>query len=321
MRQRERLSMLLKSANRVLANSEGAPFGNGQTYVRCKSGVTIWSDDRSDEGAEVGGDRCKTPSLASPSEGEAAVQDEHGGMRSGETALHCDSIDPGGATVVPIEDADIEAPSTGGNGPSTTGCRGPNAARYTHPIAPPLPQIPSSAMASARPASDLTHKNLAAVEAQLAVEIGPVARVLVAKYAKQADSLASLEALLEPHIPTQAGRDRVKHALAALARAAIRRDDTDLTQTTLRTLQQHQPRQREGPTSLDKHRGAPTLEQVRVAGAKLATYVGPIAHVIAKREAESVIDLDTLLQRLADSIRNDADRKGFQRACGDIRHL
>jgi serine/threonine-protein kinase len=62
----------------------------------------------------------------------------------------------------------------------------------------------------------------------------------------------------------------------------------------------------------------PTPQQIQAAGAKLAAYLGPIAHVIAKREAESVVDLDTLLQRLTEAIHNDADRNGFRAACRDI---
>jgi serine/threonine-protein kinase len=158
---------------------------------------------------------------------------------------------------------------------------------------------------------------LATVETHLAKEIGPVARVLVAKYSKQDDDLASLEAHLEAHIPSVTGRFRFKKALLAVSEGMHHRSGADTTQAGLRTLQQRQDAARR----VSDQRGAPTPHQVQAAGAKLAAYLGPIAHVIAKREAETAVDLDTLLQRLTEAIRSDADRNGFRAACRDIRRM
>jgi serine/threonine-protein kinase len=163
-------------------------------------------------------------------------------------------------------------------------------------------------------ARELTHKILASVETHLAKEVGPVARVLVAKYAKQSEDMASLEAQLEGHIPSVTGRFRFKKALLELTEGIRHGGSADATEAGLRTLQQ---RQRVAPAVSDQ-RSVPTPQQIQAAGAKLAAYLGPIAHVIAKREAESVVDLDTLLQRLTEAIHNDADRNGFRAACRDI---
>jgi eukaryotic-like serine/threonine-protein kinase len=156
--------------------------------------------------------------------------------------------------------------------------------------------------------------DLAAVEARLAAQVGPVARLLVARAAVRAADLPTLSALLVPHIPSDKGRKQFTEALSTLAQAptgsATRND------ASRRTLQP-QSAQRDG-TSVGAAISTITLtpEQIRAAALQLAVYLGPIAHLIVKREAPHALDLRMLQQRLAGTISNDHDRVGFLRATG-----
>ncbi|WP_168788016.1 serine/threonine-protein kinase [Paraburkholderia aromaticivorans] len=156
--------------------------------------------------------------------------------------------------------------------------------------------------------------DLAAVEARLAAQVGPVARLLVARAATRAADLPTLRALLVPHIPSDKGRQQFTDGLSTLAEATAR--GTLRTDTSQRTLQP-QSAQRDG-TSMSASTSAttPTPEQIRAAALQLAVYLGPIAHLIAKREAPRALDLRMLQQRLASAISNDHDRASFLRATG-----
>ncbi|SAL88138.1 hypothetical protein AWB67_07540 [Caballeronia terrestris] len=59
-----------------------------------------------------------------------------------------------------------------------------------------------------------------------------------------------------------------------------------------------------------------TAEQVQTAALKLAAYLGPIAHIVAKREAPRAASLRALHERLADAIPNEHDRARFRRDVG-----
>jgi serine/threonine-protein kinase len=156
--------------------------------------------------------------------------------------------------------------------------------------------------------------DLAAVQASLAAQVGPVARLLVARAAARAADLPTLSALLVPHIPSDKGRKQFADALSMLAE--------DASHGSLRTDTSQRPSQ--PPAS--QHDGtstgglAPatslTPEQIRAAALQLAVYLGPIAHLIAKREAPRALDLRMLQQRLADAISNDHDRASFLRVTG-----
>lgn len=173
---------------------------------------------------------------------------------------------------------------------------------------PPAP-APVEKPPSVWPAGDL-----AAVEARLAAQVGPVARLLVARAAARAADLPTLSALLVSHIPSDKGRKQFTDALSTLAQETSR--GTLRTDTSQRTLQP-QSAQSDGTSMGGSSRAtALTPDQIRAAALQLAVYLGPIAHLIVKREAPRAVDLRMLQQRLADTISNDHDRASFLRATG-----
>jgi hypothetical protein len=333
--QPERLSTLLRSVSRAIAASEDARLRNGHAVIRSHSGIKVWSaseveqQQRKDEQDDARDEREETPAAVSPRHVDAPAGCEPPGLPGFEARLPergsggeaFESIPFPAEPVAPIDEGSrllAEAvPATSEERAAPVPWLSLAVDACAESIRSALVAEPSTALARARPASELTHKMLAAVEAQLAKEIGPVARVLVAKYAKQSEDLASLGVHLGGHIPSETGRIRFEKALLALSEEMHHGSGVDATQAGLRTLQQ---RQDVAPCISDQ-RGAPTAQQIQAAGAKLAAYLGPIAHVIAKREAQSAVDLDTLLQRLTEAIRNDADRDGFRAACRDLRRM
>ncbi|WP_321801397.1 serine/threonine-protein kinase [Caballeronia sp. J97] len=134
---------------------------------------------------------------------------------------------------------------------------------------------------------------LAPVETRLAAQIGPVARLLVRRAAARiadAPDLSALIALLAPHIPSDKGRAEFIAAFADGSGAGTSR----------------------GPTlcsSLD-------AQEVQAAALRLAAYLGPIANIVAKREASRAASLRVLHERLAAAISNEADRARFERDVG-----
>lgn len=157
----------------------------------------------------------------------------------------------------------------------------------------------------------LSRAALVAVKEQLAAYTGPVARLLVDRYADQALCLTSLAALLVPHIPCDAGRRQFSSALEALAVDIEHRSGGDKSSVDGEASDE------DGSPSATKAepRNALTPELVNGAAAELAVYLGPIAQVIARREAVSAIDPHTLLVRLAAAIPRVEDRVAFLRAC------
>ncbi|MFL9961251.1 serine/threonine-protein kinase [Paraburkholderia sediminicola] len=156
--------------------------------------------------------------------------------------------------------------------------------------------------------------DLAAVQAWLAAQVGPVARLLVARAATRAADLPTLSALLVPHIPSDKGRKQFADALSTLAQEtwhASLRTDTSPRPSQPQTAQRD-------VTSLDGSAPSTSLtpEQIRAAALQLAVYLGPIAQLIVKREAPRALDLRMLQQRLAEAISNDHDRASFLRATG-----
>jgi serine/threonine-protein kinase len=137
---------------------------------------------------------------------------------------------------------------------------------------------------------------LAEVEARLAAQVGPIARLLVARGAARTADLSALVALLVPHIPSDKGRRQFTEAFAESTQAPATNHIA----------------------SADVARGGQqlTAEQVQTAALKLAAYLGPIAHIVAKREAPRAADLRGLHERLADAIPNEHDRVRFRRDVG-----
>ncbi|SAK74906.1 serine/threonine protein kinase [Caballeronia hypogeia] len=139
---------------------------------------------------------------------------------------------------------------------------------------------------------------LAPVETQLAAQIGPVARLLVRRAAARipdAPDLSALVALLAPHVPSDKGRAQFIAAFADGSRAGMSRAGTSRGSSPASSLGE---------------------DEVRAAALRLAVYLGPIAAIVAKREAPRAASLRALHERLAAAISNESDRARFERDVG-----
>jgi len=126
------------------------------------------------------------------------------------------------------------------------------------------------------------------IEACLAAQIGPVARLLVTRCAQRATDVAALVALVAPSIPSEKARAQF---IAAF------RNDASLSVS------------QGGHASFQ-------AEDVQAAARKLAVYLGPIAIIITKREAARAQTIAALHERLAAAIANARDRERFTRDVG-----
>jgi hypothetical protein len=149
----------------------------------------------------------------------------------------------------------------------------------------------------------------AAIEAQLSAHVGPIARLLVARYSALHTSMDGLVEQLVDHIPSRAGREKFRAALGT-ALAATRVGAGQHERLSVKPLRQAE---QDTTTREDSLGEAPLPEQIDAAALKLARYLGPIARVIAKREASVAADLRTFHDRLALSIANEVDRAAFLR--------
>ncbi|SAK86312.1 serine/threonine protein kinase [Caballeronia arationis] len=136
---------------------------------------------------------------------------------------------------------------------------------------------------------------LAGIEARLASQVGPVARLLVARGAARTAELSALVALLAPHIPSDKGRRQFTDAFA---------DD-------VQTCATHRATPPDG-----SHLPHPSVEETQAAALKLAVYLGPIANILARREAARAASLQALYESLAITITNEHDRARFRRDVG-----
>ncbi|KXU82847.1 hypothetical protein CR51_42600 [Caballeronia megalochromosomata] len=140
---------------------------------------------------------------------------------------------------------------------------------------------------------------LASVETQLAAQIGPVARLLVRRAAARianGPDLPALIALLAPHVPSDKGRAQFIAAFEEGSRAGST--------------------QGAASSSGASHFTSLGAEEVQAAALRLAVYLGPIANIVARREASRVTSLRALHERLAAAISNAHDRARFERDVG-----
>ncbi|MGN6668071.1 MAG: serine/threonine protein kinase, partial [Trinickia sp.] len=150
---------------------------------------------------------------------------------------------------------------------------------------------------------------LGSVQAQLAEQIGPVARLLVRRAAARivpAPDLPALIALLAPHVPSDKGREQF---VRAFAQATGTGSMHGIAPSSLGSLSSSSSLSSLSSSSL-------STDEVRAAARKLAVYLGPIAIIVAKREATRVSDLRMLHERLALAISNERDRASFKRDVG-----
>ena len=140
---------------------------------------------------------------------------------------------------------------------------------------------------------------LSGVEIELARFLGPVARVLVRRAAKDHKSIDPLAAALAEAIDRPEEREAFVRAVTGGGLAALRSRVPPGPETPV-------------PSS-PVVSSAMTPEELEQATRLLTRYIGPIARVVAKRAAGDGISRRDFLNRVAQSLESDAQRERFLR--------
>jgi serine/threonine-protein kinase len=168
----------------------------------------------------------------------------------------------------------------------------------------PSPKTFTVSSSSAPPPTGWSGVVLAGVEVEIAKYIGPVAKVLVRRAAKEHKDLESLVGSLMPAIDDPKER-------SAFARAVLGKPMT----TPLRGA----PKPSEGTAPPATRPGdalsAADLERVTKL---LIGYIGPIGKVIAKRAATEGVSRRDFFAKVVGSLDNDAVRERFMREAGFV---
>jgi len=175
----------------------------------------------------------------------------------------------------------------------------PSAPPRTHPELTPMPSSTSL------PPTGWDATTLKQVEEKLARFVGPVARVLVKRAAQGTADLGTLYNKLAESLPTHKERDQFLAGRPATAAAAPPSRGT-LAQTRAGTSHTMRP-----PPA-----NPLTPEAVEQAARTLASFLGPIAKVVAKKAAGRTRDRNEFLQLLAAELGTEDERQRFLRAAG-----
>jgi eukaryotic-like serine/threonine-protein kinase len=147
---------------------------------------------------------------------------------------------------------------------------------------------------------------LARLEQSLAMHVGPVASLLVRRAAAQAASSQMLATQLARHLPDDAAREKLR----------------TLLDRHTSTTDQGSARSGGKPSGTSRPRTASTAgspvdaERVDAAASRLASYIGPIARIVAERAARGA-DEATFYARLAEALPASVDKQSVLRALGD----
>jgi serine/threonine-protein kinase len=170
--------------------------------------------------------------------------------------------------------------------------------------APSSPKTFSVSSPSAPPPTGWSGVVLAGVEVEIAKYVGPVAKVLVRRAAKEHKDLESLVGALMPAIDDPKER-------SAFARAVIGKPMT----TPLRGA----TKVSEGTASPATRPGdALSAAELERATKLLIGYIGPIGKVVAKRAATEGVSRRDFFAKLASSLDNDSVRERFMREAGFV---
>jgi len=171
--------------------------------------------------------------------------------------------------------------------------------------APSTPKTFSVAGSSAPPPTGWSGVVLAGVEVEIAKYVGPVAKVLVRRAAKENKDLESLVGALMPAIDDPKER-------SAFARAVLGKPMT----TPLRIT----PKMPEVSTAPPGTRPGDLLSATDLERATkvLIGYIGPIGKVIAKRAATEGVSRRDFFAKVAGTLDNDAVRERFMREAGFV---
>jgi serine/threonine-protein kinase len=165
-----------------------------------------------------------------------------------------------------------------------------------------LPSIRKTApvpATSTPPPTGWTAPILQGVEIELARFVGPVARVLVRRAARDHKAIEPLAAALAVAIEVPEERDAFVRAVTGSGLAALRARVPPMPETPV-------PR----PPSAGP---AMTPEELEQATRLLTTYIGPIARVVARRAAGEGVSRRDFLDRVAQSLDSDTQRERFLR--------
>jgi tRNA A-37 threonylcarbamoyl transferase component Bud32 len=144
---------------------------------------------------------------------------------------------------------------------------------------------------------------IAKVELALARFVGPVARVLVRRAARQCHDLDTLANLLTESLATPQERDAFLAAVLGRATIATTRISRITDSGTSRT----------GGTPAGS---AATPEEIERIARILTKYIGPIAKVVTKRVSTEGLGRYDLCVKVAQHVGQDADRERFLREVG-----
>jgi serine/threonine protein kinase len=177
------------------------------------------------------------------------------------------------------------------------------------PLARPVLEPPHPAPVASK-AANWSPELLAQLEQRLASYVGPVASLLVRRAATHAIDLQTMSAQLARHLPDDASRREFD---ALLERHAASEIDAS-----------PRPSQEDGASATcsgPSHKSAAVTaaldsERIDAATRRLASYLGPIARIVAARAARGA-DAATFYARLADALPDSADRDAFLRDLDD----
>ena len=146
---------------------------------------------------------------------------------------------------------------------------------------------------------------LGIVEDNLALHIGPLAKVLVKKTAQKASNIEELYQLLTEYVPTE----REKNIF--LGKALVGQTQPSSTQGSYQAADSDEAG---APFKGDQRPGTVSTwepEVLRTAEERLAVYVGPVAKVLVKKAAKKTSSTKDLYQVLSQEIPKERDKKHF----------
>jgi len=163
----------------------------------------------------------------------------------------------------------------------------------------PLVRTPSGAAFCPTFKPPCSHDDLQRMEDALAAAIGPLARVLVGKESRTANTRSALVEALAAHVPDRTERRKFLKSCG-------------VTNTGSGSLLDSGSRSLTTPATL-----APDI--VAVLSRHLADRIGPVAGVLVKREASAGGGVDAVIERLAAHVPDEAEREVFLAGLAELR--
>lgn len=165
--------------------------------------------------------------------------------------------------------------------------------------------------APAGPAPALAAHRLEAASRRLAEEVGPLARVLVARAAARAGSWGELVAALVASVPAEPARAAFREDCLRLGEGG----GTSVAAAPVGEASDPDARTIALSAAAPAPWGLATDDQARLT-ALLAGHIGPVAATLVRRELKRAAGRDDLVARLADAIPERAGRAAFIAAAG-----